>query len=228
MNILFLIGNEGSGHHLFAETCSFKQDKGLHDLLLDYFSNKSSFHSNKIKESEINNYLISHPNLDHIERASFPYNRPLDPLRRFDIKMFNDLFSKNFNLKLFFIICLRDIVQSTLSSWERFDKHNGMALLHAARVQEDNLLYINSQVKLLPDENVAIVEYENICDSFNEFSNYIKTSSKMKNLSFDCSKVEKSSKIRANKELEDYFDTQRRSQFNDLYNRCKFFNPSNT
>ena len=223
MNLLFLIGNEGAGHHLFAETCSFKQDEGFHNLLLDYFSNESCFDSNKSKKSEINNYIASCKNLNHIERASFPYNRPLDSLRRFDIKLFKDLFYGREDVNVFFIICLRDVVQSTLSAWERFDRHTGVTLFHTARAQEDNLIYICSQSKLLPYARTTIVEYENICDHFDSFGEYIRDESGMRELSFDSSKVKKSNKVRTNKDLENYFDLDRRKQFDYLFNNLTIF-----
>ena len=37
-NLIFLIGLEGSGHHLFKDSCNIKEENPLHQSIFDYFT----------------------------------------------------------------------------------------------------------------------------------------------------------------------------------------------
>ena len=58
----------------------------------------------------------------HIERASFPYNRPFNPVLRYD------MLESVPDLKYGFIVITRNIVDSTLSGWCRFDSKGDIVI----------------------------------------------------------------------------------------------------
>lgn len=37
-NLIFLIGTEGSGHHLFKDCCNISEEEHLHALIFNYFT----------------------------------------------------------------------------------------------------------------------------------------------------------------------------------------------
>lgn len=167
MNLIFLIGTEGSCHHLFKDTCSYTEDKQLHYLLLLYFSNTIEPDGRVNIKKLIKEYIAEHPDLNHIDRASFPYKRPIDNLTRFDIKQFYELFNDMENVNLFFIVCVRNIIYSTLSCFSKMD--SSKSIIIETKLQEDSLLYINSQIQLLPSDKYIIVDYNNICENMELF-----------------------------------------------------------
>lgn len=225
MNILFLIGNEGTGHHLFESFCSYKQNPSLHGLLASYFSNEATPSRKSELRIKIEEFSKENPLLNHIERASFPHFRPLNCLQRHDIKEFYDLFKNNSDVNLFFVVCLRDIVHSTLSAWKRFDTFSSIAL--TAKTQEDSLIYINSQMQLLPEDGFLVAEYNSICQNVKGFEKIFKAKSRMKDIVFDPRGVHPSS---ANHDdhhhapfLRNFFDRKRLSQFSFLQSKIEKF-----
>lgn len=219
MNLIFLIGIEGSCHHLFNDVCSFNQTNELHNLLMTYFSNSILPNIKNLLKKEINDYVNNNLNLNHMERASFPYNRPINSLSRYDIKEFYDLFKDNENVNLFFIVCVRNIIYSTLSSHSRIDSNKSIII--ETKLQEDSLMYINNQVKLLPKNKYIIVDYENICNNLKLFEKELQKKSNM-NVVLDNTKVKKinNSKHINNKNYNyvlNFFDNVRMKQFDFLF-----------
>lgn len=214
MNILFLIGLEGSGHHLFKNACSFNQESQLHWLIAKYFSPNHSEYRDKTK-SDIYDY-VNNRNSNYIERSSFPHGTNL---LRHNILEFDSLFSPIANV--FYIICYRDIKASTFSSWRRFNIKGSP--ITTCKIQEENLFYIMSQVSQLDKSKYIIVDYENICDYPEAFEKHIQYQSGFKSFYFNESKIRKSNKLCKAKEINEYFDDQKLSQFSFISNGIKKF-----
>lgn len=215
MNLLFLIGIEGSGHHLFHNICNWREKGRLHNLINNYFSNEITIERKNELKVTIRNYIKKHPNINHFELASFPYKRPINSLRRYDIKEFYDLFKSIDNVNLFFIVTTRNIIHSTLSAYDRFDKK--ISPIIEGKLQEDSLIYINSQIQLLPKESYMVVDYNNICEKTEDFEKEFILRSCFEGIKFDSEKVRKSNKIYENhkyyKYFYEFFDEKRMKQF---------------
>ena len=116
-NLIFIIGCEGTGHHLF-EQCklTLKPYKALHKLIMEYFN----INTNPIKQKEIKTkiYNITKNNIGAVckESCSFPYSRPKNPLKSLDILGFFELFNQMPHVNLFYIVLTRNIIFSTLLS----------------------------------------------------------------------------------------------------------------
>lgn len=222
MNLFFLIGNEGSGHHLIKAIFPFLETQPFHDMLSTYFDNTIDPEIKYYLKCHINDYVNNNKDINHIDRASFPYGNPRNSVRRYDIKEFYDLFKDNSNVNLFFIVIIRNIIHSTLSAYRRC--HNNKDIVLTAKMQEDNLIYINSQMQLIPNDNYIIVDYNDICDNINEFEIILQQKSNIKNLFLNKKKVKKSENILKYCEhkhytyLKTFFDTVRLKQFNFIYN----------
>ena len=108
-NLIFIIGCEGTGHHLF-EQCKLtpKPYKVLHKLIMEYFN----INTNPIKQKEIKTkiYNITKNNIGAVckESCSFPYSRPKNPLKSLDILGFLNYLIKCHMLTSF-ILFLREI-----------------------------------------------------------------------------------------------------------------------
>ena len=258
MNLVFLIGVEGSGHHLFGCCCTNKGNdfwkfKSVLDKLLErYFDYNISIKTKLKLKNEITLHIKNNQNLELIITSSFPYNRPIDSLRRYDILEFYELFENNPYVNMFFVILVRDIVYSTLSAHNRFGKdvfnresivleakvlvrnimhatlsaHNRFgkdvfnreSIVLEAKVQEDNLIYINSQIQLLPKNKYIIVQYNDICNNPSKFGKILQEKSNFNDLFFNAENVIKAddSKHINNKHynyLCNYFNAKRLKQF---------------
>ena len=235
MNLFFLIAPEGCGHNLFEDACSYEQTFDLHHLLMAYFDNEISLETKSNIKNNIHALVAANPNLNHIERSSFPYGytyleanrgRTRDglrgPIRRYDVKEFYDLFSEIAEVNLFFIILTRNIVRSTLSTYERFHVPNwDNDIIWASKIHEDNWIYINSQAQLLPSRQRIIVDYDDVCANIKTFEISLQDLSGISDISFDESKVKQADHSKAlshpfYSHLENYFDKKRMSQFDFL------------
>ena len=140
-NLIFIIGSEGTGHHLF-EQCQLtpKPYTVLHKLIMTYFNINTS--PTEQKEIKKNIYEITKNNIGVVckESASFPYGRPTNPLMSHDILSFFELFNEMEHVNLFYVVLTRNIIFSTLSAKNRFDK-NG-SIVYSSRLQENCLSYI--------------------------------------------------------------------------------------
>ena len=112
--ILFLVGVEGTGHHLFLSACNYQEGSQAHGLFLNAFNTLSTPETIKSGREKLKRFLYHQPpNFRHIERASFPYNRPFNPLLRYDILEFQQILESVPELRYGFIILTRNIVDST-------------------------------------------------------------------------------------------------------------------
>jgi len=219
-NLIFIIGCEGTGHHLFKQ-CQLtpKPYTVLHKLIMTYFNINTS--PTEQKEIKKNIYEITKNNIGVVckESASFPYGRPTNPLMSHDILSFFELFNEMEHVNLFCVVLTRDIICSTLSSANRFDKNK--TIVFSSRLQENCLNYINSQIQLIPKEKYIIVELTNIQKNIEKFINFIEQKSKIK---ICCNynnniRISDDSKYLTHKNydyLVNYFNKNRLKQFNFL------------
>jgi len=121
-NLIFIIGCEGTGHHLFGN-CELTPEPYhvLHKLLTTYFNLNTTPSEQIDLKKKI--YEITKNNIGVVcmESASFPYGRPTSPLISHDILSFFELFNEMDHVNLFYIVLTRNIIFSTLSSANRFD-----------------------------------------------------------------------------------------------------------
>ena len=218
-NYIFIIGCEGTGHHLFNH-CDLnpKDSVELHNLIMTYFNTNTT--PTQQKELKKNIYEITKNNIGVVckESASFPYGRPTNPLMSHDILGFYELFNEMEHVNLFFVVLTRNIVFSTLCSANRFDRDK--SILFTSRLQENCLNYINSQIQLIPKDKYIIVEISNIQKNIEEFIKIIQEKSKMKiSCDYDDIKISDDSKYLTDKNydyLVNYFNKNRLKQFNFL------------
>jgi hypothetical protein len=157
-NLLFIIGSEGTGHHLFENMKydTYENYEDVRSLALKYFKSNDE-HKKELKE-EI--YSITKKRIGKfcVESASYPFFRPLNVLNSIDIYSFYELFNSIEHVNLNLIILNRNIVNSTLSSYNRFDKSNKLSIHDSVRIQEIMKIYISSQIQLIPSEKYIIVD----------------------------------------------------------------------
>ena len=221
-NLIFIIGNEGTGHHLFEKCINAtpKPYKILHKLIIKYFCVKTT--PNEQREIKMEIYELTNNNLGSYckESSSFPFGRPADPLKSIDILGFYELFNSMSHVNLFFLVLTRNIIYSTLSTKNRFDQNK--SIFWAARLQENCLSYINNQIQLIPKKNYIIVELNNITNNISKFKNLLEERSKMNfKFNFNAVKLCDNSKYLSNLDygyLCEYFNETRLKQFDFLKN----------
>ena len=122
------------------------------------------------------------------------------------------------HVNLFYIVLTRNIIFSTLSSAIRFDKNK--SIIYSSRLQENCLIYINSQIQLIPKDKYIIVEITNIQKNIKNFIKFIEEKSKIKiYCDYNNIKVSNDSKYINDKNynyLLNYFTKNRLKQFNFL------------
>lgn len=226
LHLIFLVGLEGTGHHLYLDACNYQETEPLHGLLLNYFDvftylgPKEDLKQSIYKRTQ--SLVASGKN--HLDRASFPCFRP--PIMSYDILEFYELFSSMPHVKLFFIVNVRNIIYSTLSAHNRFDKDK--SIVWSARLQENYLIYINSQIQLLPKDKYLIIDLNDLCNNVGKFEEILREKSGMNDISFDRDKIKipDNSKHLKNEHydyLTSYFNETRLKQFSFLEsNKLKF------
>ena len=218
-NLIFIIGCEGTGHHLYENLeLTPKPYLEIHRLIMIYFNINTTPENKKEIKKEI--YKITKNNLGGVykESASFPYGRPTCTLSSHDIYEFFQLFNEMEHVNLFFVVLTRNIIFSTLSSKNRMDEHR--SIIFSSRLQENCLIYINSQIQLIPKEKYIIVELDNIQKNIKEFIKILEERTNTK-ISCDFSNIRTSdnSKYLTDKNyqyLVNYFDINRLKQFDFL------------
>ena len=153
---LFLLGVEGSGHHMltaflrhFFNNQNVVQHGNWHPFLFNRWDalgviQKSApnltYQDLKLRLSE----LISQYSDDALlfSGVSFPYGRERDTLRRPDIIDTFELLSEVVEFRPIFVY--RDPVSCAYSALRRGFNKNA---LHQARIVEDNLLYVKAQLQ---------------------------------------------------------------------------------
>ncbi|MEM9271893.1 MAG: TIGR03032 family protein [Cyanobacteria bacterium P01_F01_bin.143] len=178
MQFLFLIGVEGTGHHMIRAILDpyFKQDNFVdqgkwHELLLDYWDAAKRFQLEKTKaqSSQIKNI---HEKLKTIfqdyrsqqvthlfESVSFPYYQPRQAIRRPDIIDFAELVKDFVEVK--YLLLYRNPVSAAYSAIRRGFTDN---VYLQAKIVESNLIYIEQQFSQLPKTSYKILHFEEFLD----------------------------------------------------------------
>ena len=164
MKFLFLIGVEGTGHHM------------IRALLADYlkrddFADKRFKLENQIQEfSRFKNIKqelqrifqwYKNQNVTHLflSLPSFPYLQPRESLRRPDIIDFADLVHDSIEIK--YLILYRNPISATYSAIRRGFTNN----IHLqAKIVESNFIYIEKQFSQLPKEFYRVLHFEEFLD----------------------------------------------------------------
>ena len=230
--VLFLVGVEGAGHHLFLSACNYQEGPQAHGLFLKAFNTLSTPERIKSSRERLKEFLCKQPrSFRHIERASFPYNRPFNPLMRYDILEFQKLLESVPGLRYGFVVIIRDMVDSTLSSWRRFDSNSNsprispekegrkISIYEAAKAQESNTLYIQSQIKLVDESKRIILSYEDMILNPEVITYKVNDALGVDDFRVDASKVRAprpKDRSSSREFLENFFCTQRLSQFRFL------------
>jgi len=156
--LLFLVGVEGSGHHLtraFLKSFFIKErvawfDKAMPfmfyrwDALQEGMNKQSpSLVSKSDYLNAIGNVVKNNPEMNFMYlSASFPYGLRRDTLRRPDILDMVELLAPYFEIRP--MVIYRDPVSCAYSAVRRGFNKNA---LHQARIVEDNLLFIKQQIE---------------------------------------------------------------------------------
>ena len=219
-----LIGTEGSGHHMFESCSSIRQIDNFHHLWLKYMNIESPDYLSPALEEDIIEYWNCLPEFTlHMERSSYPYYRPLNSLRRYDLTLFDKIAVRLRNTHTFYIIIYRDIIRSTFSAFKRFDKRKNH-LLHVAQVQEDNLLYIQSFLNTIDNSKFLILDYDDILMNKEKLQPILRKYTKQSNFDIDVDKIKSPNQILNSEEeklniLKNYFCETRLSKFNYLFSK---------
>jgi|TARA_B110000008_G_C16961806_1_gene560455 hypothetical protein len=221
-NLIFLIGLEGSGHNFFKECCNIKEENPLHNLIFDYF-NSSDLKNKNLLEHSIYEYTKQNIGKNHMERTSFPYGTfnqynvlYNNAICYYDILEFYNLFNSMEHINLFFLVNTRDIIESSISTITRFN----YPVIYSAKMQENSLIYINSQMQLIPKNKYIIVDFKNLINNVKSFEKIFQEKANI-NISFNSDKIKQiyHSEYLINihyNHLKTYFNTIRLQQFNFL------------
>lgn len=177
MKFIWVIGVEGSGHHMVfdvlfhkfkdRDTFLYESDGGgelkdLHNHFSAYFEADTETEVKKQSKIEIHRLLGSyskHASEDELilfDRVSSPYSNPRDTLRRWDIIAFIELVKNYAELKL--IVMIRNPISTTFSCLRRGFTDNPYL---QAKIIEDNYIFINSQMQTVQDQNIyRILDYD--------------------------------------------------------------------
>jgi hypothetical protein len=229
-----LVGVEGTGHHLFESACNYQQDPQTHNLFVCAFDTLSKPEELTESKEALRSFLRNKSHkFRHIERTSFPYNRPFNPILRYDIMEVKQMLESIPDLKHSFIVITRNMVDSTLSSWNRFDSNGeivvgqhhskatgrSVSLYEAAKAQESNTLYIQSQIQFIDKSKKIILSYEDMTRRPDDIAPKVRKALGIDDFEIDPSKIHlprprEDSSNRAF--LETFFCPQRLSQFQYL------------
>ncbi|MDB4348388.1 hypothetical protein OAA62_00585 [bacterium] len=215
--ILLIIGVEGSGHHLMHDCLSYEGQKGIRDADLEF---QLKLYSCDFQENNLNKILqiLKNRELNNkdffLDNSSFPWGRPYRIVSRHDILNYYNLFEKLDYCDLHFIFLTRNIKHSTFSTHKRFDYK--LRLVHTAKYQEDCLLFIISQLKILPQNKITTLDYYDVCKHPKKFETLLQNKFGHK-IHFDQSKIKlttRHTEADSNELLNKFFTEQRLSQFN--------------
>ena len=121
-----------------------------------------------------------------------------------------------FSTYLFFLVNTRDIIESSISTITRFN----YPVIYSAKMQENSLIYINSQMQLIPKNKYIIVDFKNLINNVKSFEKIFQEKANI-NISFNSDKIKQiyHSEYLINihyNHLKTYFNTIRLQQFNFL------------
>ena len=174
MKFLFLIGAEGSGHHLFRSLLAphfaepwFVFEGAWHSILIEQWDDALRWESQSVSNSEKNSsYTEMQKILEQLERsgvthayenASFPFNNPRNSLRRPDLIAFNQIIHQFAECR--YLILYRDPVSMTYSAIRRKFTDNPYL---QSKIVEDNLIYIATQMQQMDVSLFKTIRFEEL------------------------------------------------------------------
>ncbi len=178
MKFIFLIGVEGSGHHMITailkeaiESTSFCDYQLFHQILTERWN--STDNSNKIIiTNKLKSLFIDYENqgFTHIfESASFPFDQPRDGLRRPDIIELTEILESLKDIIDYrYLVLYRNPISATNSALRREFTDN---ILLQSKIIEDNLNHIMNQLKCISYNKYKILNFENFLFNPNSYSN---------------------------------------------------------
>ena len=175
MKFLFLIGVEGTGHHMirailanYLEQDNFVAQGKWHKLLLNYWdaSQRFKIENETYNSSKITNIkeelarifqFYNEQNVTHLLESvsSFPCYQPRQSLRRPDIIDFAEIAKDLIEVK--YLILYRNPVSATYSAIRRGFTDN---IYLQAKIVESNLIYIEKQFSQLPKTSYKVLHLE--------------------------------------------------------------------
>ena len=166
MKFLFPVGAEGCGHTMtrsilipIFEKCSGFVDQGdWHDLMMEFWNPAAKLKERLKGRAKIEQKLAMYKQKGstHLfDSASFPYDHPRNSLRRFDLLEFVDIVKNYAEIRL--LVLYRNPISAAYSGYRRgFVKHPFLQ----AKIVEDNMIFLSSQLSLLPKEIYRIFIFE--------------------------------------------------------------------
>ncbi|NEQ45240.1 MAG: hypothetical protein F6K00_17435 [Leptolyngbya sp. SIOISBB] len=178
MQLLFLIGVEGTGHHMMGRVLSGYKTRPdsivegrWHDLLLERWNYESclkcypvsslGFKEKSLKDelkAIIKEYEEAHY-LNLFEYTSFPYDQPREALRRPDILEFHDLLNDIIEIK--YLVMYRNPITATYSAVRRNFTDN---IYLQAKIAESNYIYIERQLSQISPTYYRTLHFEDFLD----------------------------------------------------------------
>lgn len=180
MKFLFLIGIEGSGHHMFHSILQSHEErkgfvsmglwrpplvhqwntapkKGIKDKLSDLVKPKSPEKTNSLKEelTHIFEQYKQEEATHFFESVSFPFENPRNTLRRPDIIELTDIFKDLMEYR--FLVLYRNPISATYSGLRRGFTDN---VRLQAKIVEDNLIYIASQMSTIDKDLYKVIDFD--------------------------------------------------------------------
>lgn len=141
-----VVGVPGTGHYLLG---------ALLPQVQDY-----SFHTSLLRTVEDPGFVPCPPPPGHLEfSSSFPTDFPEDTLYRLDLLRVHELFPETE-----YIFTYRDPVECVMSFYRRMGLKYDLGPWRIVKIVEDNLIYLNAQLQLLPSNSVSVVEYDRLVE----------------------------------------------------------------
>lgn len=245
MRFHFVVGVEGTGHHMIRAVLSNHMNQSdsvfegkWHKILAEHWdcelrlrNDKKLFGSSKYADlrkalrSAFEEY--KEQNVTHLfENSSFPYEQPRAPLRRPDIIEFSELMEdfQDF-IEVQYLILYRNPISATYSAIRRKFTDN---IYFQAKIAESNFLYIERQFSTIPKANYRIIHFE---EFLSQPEKHLKKIADWWELDYrivapGLSKLRKPSGLskipEEDKEfLESFFNSQRIAQWKGFYNDKK-------
>lgn len=181
-NILWIIGSEGTGHHFYKDAINYKENYKFHRLLKTYFQTNDK----KIKK-KIEKFIKRNKDYKYCEFMSFPYGSP--PITP-SIINFYELFKNNKNVNMFFIVSIRNFIDTSFSNYTRKLKKDMTSCIESIKYHTK---LINDEIQIIPKKKYVIIEYENILNLSDKIQHYLKQNS-FKSLKLDTTKFKQSEK----------------------------------
>ncbi len=180
MKFLFLIGIEGSGHHMFHSILESHEERkgfvsrglwrpplvhqwntapkrGIKDKLSDLVKLKIPETTNLLKEELTHIFeRYKQEGVTHfLESVSFPFENPRNTLRRPDIIELTDIIKDIMEYKL--LVLYRNPISATYSGIRRGFTDN---VRLQAKIVEDNLIYIASQMSTIDKGLYKVIDFD--------------------------------------------------------------------